>query len=53
MSGWQEDAIYYKVSDKKDDLQNRELFDIVICLGAKDKDIINEQIKYTKKCYWI
>ena len=26
-----------------------EAFDIVICLGAKDKDIINEQIKYTKK----
>jgi len=49
MSGWQEDAIYYKAIDEKNDSQSKEMFDIVICLGAKDKDIINEQIKYTKK----
>jgi FkbM family methyltransferase len=29
--------------------QDNEVFDIVICLGSKDRDIINNQIEYTKK----
>lgn len=37
-SGWQEDVIYKK-----------EQFDIVICVGPNDKDIIYRQIEYTKK----
>lgn len=42
MSGWQEDAIYYKpgVTDT---------FDIVIPIGPNDREVIEEQITYTKK----
>jgi FkbM family methyltransferase len=40
LNGWQEDVIYEK---------NHTLFDIVIPVGPNDKDIIYQQIDYTKK----
>ena len=42
MTGWQEDAIYYKPNAS-------DTFDIVIPIGPNDREVIEEQITYTKK----
>jgi FkbM family methyltransferase len=47
LRGWQEDVIYEKKNISQVSLNN--LFDIVICIGPNDKDIIYKQIEYTKK----
>jgi FkbM family methyltransferase len=46
LQGWQEDVIYEN-NLLINHIQNN-IFDIVICVGPKDKDIIYQQIEYIK-----
>jgi FkbM family methyltransferase len=56
LKGWQEDVIYEKKVCDINSLEKEEythsindIFDIVITVGPKDKDVIYRQIEFTKK----